>query len=65
MAKNKGARITITLECQCQTSGNSDKRNKGVFRYTTSKNRRNTVHRLELNKFCPICNCHTKFKEIK
>nr|QCI06559.1 ribosomal protein L33 [Erythroglossum lusitanicum] len=62
MGKNKGARITITLECSCI---NQKKRKKGIFRYTSSKNRRNTPARLEINKFCPYCNSHKKFKEIK
>ena len=71
MAKNKGSRIIITLECPCK-SINKDinnstnlKRRKGIFRYTTSKNRRNNPARLELKKFCPYCNIHENFKEIK
>jgi large subunit ribosomal protein L33 len=64
MAKNKGVRIIITLECtECRT--NLDKRSPGVSRYTTKKNRRNTTNRLELKKFCPHCNKHTDHKEIK
>lgn len=67
MAKNKGARIVITLECSCKNAIKTDitKRKKGIFRYTTTKNRRNTPARLEINKFCPYCNSHKKFKEIK
>nr|QVY58047.1 50S ribosomal protein L33 [Betaphycus gelatinus] len=65
MGKNKGARITITLECECRHSKNSTKRKQGIFRYTSSKNRRNTPNRLELKKFCPNCNLHSNFKEIK
>ena len=65
MGKNKGARITVTLECPCRHLNDISKRKKGVFRYISSKNRRNTIHRLELNKFCPVCNRHTAFKEIK
>nr|YP_009395995.1 ribosomal protein L33 [Dasya naccarioides]ARW65181.1 ribosomal protein L33 [Dasya naccarioides] len=66
MGKNKGARITVTLECICKSSNdNTIKRKKGNFRYTTLKNRRNTPARLELNKFCPYCNTHNTFKEIK
>lgn len=64
MAKNKGSRILITLECtQCST--NTAKRSEGVSRYTTSKNRRNTSARIELKKFCPHCNSHTVHREIK
>ena len=40
MAKNKGTRIQITLECtECRS--NNNKRSVGVSRYTTQKNRRN------------------------
>ena len=56
MAKNKGARIIITLECKTP---------EGVYRYNTTKNRRNTPNRLELNKYCPITKKHELFKEIK
>jgi large subunit ribosomal protein L33 len=64
MAKNKGVRIVITLECtECRT--NPSKRTNGVSRYSTMKNRRNTTARLELKKFCPHCNSHTVHKEIK
>ena len=63
MAK-KGARLIITLECtECRT--NTNKRSKGVSRYTTTKNRRNTTGRLEIIKFCTHCNAHTIHKEIK
>ena len=65
MGKNKGARIVITLECSCRSLKNISKRKKGIFRYTTSKNRRNTPNRLEIKKFCPNCNKHSMFREIK
>lgn len=65
MGKNKGARIVITLECECRNSLNNIKRKPGIFRYTSTKNRRNTPSRLELRKFCPNCNSHQNFKEIK
>lgn len=64
MTKNKGSRITITMECSCK-SNNSMKRNNGVFRYTSTKNKRNTPSRITLRKFCPNCNKHNLFKEIK
>jgi large subunit ribosomal protein L33 len=64
MAKGKGARIIVTLECtECRT--NPEKRSPGVSRYTSTKNRRNTTARLELKKFCTNCNRHTVHKEIK
>ena len=64
MAKNKGTRILITLECtECRS--NLNKRSAGVSRYLTQKNRRNNPERLELKKFCSNCNRHTVHKEIK
>jgi large subunit ribosomal protein L33 len=64
MAKNKGIRILITLECtQCRS--NLEKRSLGVSRYSTQKNRRNNPERLELNKYCRHCNKPTIHKEIK
>jgi large subunit ribosomal protein L33 len=64
MAKTKGTRIIITLECtECRT--NTEKRSSGISRYTTMKNRRNTPNRLEIKKFCPNCNRHTSHKELK
>jgi large subunit ribosomal protein L33 len=64
MAKNKGARILITLECtQCRS--NLNKRSSGVSRYLTQKNRRNNPQRIELKKYCPHCNEPTIHKEIK
>lgn len=65
MAKNKGSRITINLESCNQKTAFNEQRKKGIFRYTTTKNRRNTPHRLEIKKFCPNCNRHRLFKEIK
>ena len=64
MAKNKGVRILVTLECtECRS--NTNKRTNGVSRYATTKNRRNNPNRLELKKFCAHCNSHTLHKEIK
>ena len=64
MAKNKGTRILITLECvDCRT--NINKRSSGVSRYLTQKNRRNNPERMELKKYCPHCNKSTNHKEIK
>lgn len=66
MAKSKGARIVIHLECStCRTENLDNKRKAGVFRYTTNKNRKNTPSKLEIKKFCPNCNKHVQFKEIK
>jgi len=64
MAKNKGTRILITVECtECRS--NLNKRSVGISRYHTQKNRRNNPERLELKKYCPNCNRATIHKEIK
>jgi large subunit ribosomal protein L33 len=64
MAKNKGPRIVITLECsECRQS--DIQRTPGVSRYLTSKNRRNTPQKLEISKYCRYCNKHTIHKETK
>ena len=64
MAKSKGTRILITLECtECRS--NLNKRSIGVSRYHTQKNRRNNPERLELKKYCQYCNKPTIHKEIK
>lgn len=64
MAKNKGSRILVTLECtECRK--NISQRSPGVSRYATTKNRRNNPNRLELKKFCPHCNFHSLHKETK
>nr|YP_009396607.1 ribosomal protein L33 [Vertebrata australis]ARW65793.1 ribosomal protein L33 [Vertebrata australis] len=65
MGKNKGARVIITLECLCRSTTIGDQRKKGIMRYTTCKNKRNTPNRLEIKKFCSYCNKHELFKEIK
>lgn len=65
MAKSKGSRIVITLECSCYTKESIDNRKKQKMRYSTCKNKRNTPHRLEVKKFCSQCNRHSLFKEIK
>ena len=65
MGKSKGSRIVITLECTCENKITSSIRKKGIMRYSTCKNKRNTPQRLELKKFCPQCNKHGLFKEIK
>ena len=64
MAKSKGARIFISLECtSCRI--NTNKRSEGVSRYLTQKNRRNTPERIKLKKYCTHCNKSTIHKEIK
>ncbi len=64
MAKSKGPRVYVTLECsKCRE--NKNKRSQGVSRYLTSKNRRTTTDKLELAKYCKYCNLRTIHKEIK
>ena len=64
MAKNKGPRIMVTIECtECRH--NTNQRTPGISRYLTSKNRRNTPDKLEILKHCRYCNRHTLHKEIK
>lgn len=64
MAKNKGPRIQINLECtECRI--NLLKPRMGVSRYLSSKNRRNTSQKLELKKYCRFCNSHTLHRETK
>jgi large subunit ribosomal protein L33 len=48
-------REIITLAC-----GECKRRN-----YSTTKNRRKTSERLEMNKFCRYCRKHTAHKESK
>nr|YP_010383632.1 ribosomal protein L33 [Crepidomanes minutum]UEQ13209.1 ribosomal protein L33 [Crepidomanes minutum] len=65
MPKTKDIRITIRLECTECNQKEIHKQSRGVFQYTTQKNRRNTPTRLELNKYCPYCYKNTIYKELK
>ena len=48
-------RVRVTLRCnECK------QRN-----YNTTKNKKNTPDRLELNKYCPFCRKHTLHSETK
>ncbi len=60
MAK-KGNRIQVILECTEQK--NSDV--KGMSRYITTKNKKNTTERIELKKYNPFMKKVTIHKEIK
>ena len=61
MAKKKGNRVQVILECtEHKKSGLP-----GTSRYITTKNRKNTTERLELKKFNPIMRKVTVHKEIK
>lgn len=60
MAKQEN-RIQVILECTtCRESGKP-----GVSRYVTTKNRRTTTNRIELNKYCKFERKHTPHKEVK
>jgi large subunit ribosomal protein L33 len=61
MAKKKGNRIQVILECtEHKNSGMP-----GTSRYITKKNRKNTPERIELKNFNPILKKVTVHKEIK
>ena len=61
MAKSKGNRVQVILECtEHKNSGLA-----GTSRYITTKNRKNTPERIELKKYCRYCNIHQTHKEIK
>lgn len=61
MAKKKGSRVQVILECtEHKNSGMP-----GMSRYCTEKNRTKTTTRLELKKYNPILKRHTIHKEIK
>eukprot|EP00193_Tetraselmis_chui_P001803 CAMPEP_0177754066 /NCGR_PEP_ID=MMETSP0491_2-20121128/1806_1 /TAXON_ID=63592 /ORGANISM="Tetraselmis chuii, Strain PLY429" /LENGTH=60 /DNA_ID=CAMNT_0019269415 /DNA_START=229 /DNA_END=411 /DNA_ORIENTATION=+ len=60
MAKKKGIRCIITLEC-------TEARGEGgtPSRYVTQKNRKNTPERLEIKKYNKFLRRVTVHKEIK
>ena len=61
MAKSKGNRIQVILECtEHKASGQP-----GTSRYITTKNKKNTPDRLEVKKDNPILKKRTVDKEIK
>ena len=60
MAK-KGNRVQVILECTEQKESGV----AGMSRYITTKNKKNTPDRLELNKYCPFCRKHTVHTETK
>lgn len=61
MAKKKGDRIQVILEC----TEHKDSGVSGTSRYITTKNRKNTTERLELKKYNPTLRRMTIHKEIK
>jgi len=61
MAKKKGDRIQVILEC----TEHKDSGMSGTSRYITTKNRKNSTGRMELKKYNPILRKNTIHKEIK
>ncbi len=61
MAKKKGNRVQVILECTEQKKEGVP----GISRYHTTKNRRNTTGRLELKKYNPYLKRHTLHREVK
>jgi len=61
MAKKKGDRIQVILEC----TEHKESGKPGTSRYVTTKNRKNTTGRMELKKYNPILRRYTIHKEIK
>jgi large subunit ribosomal protein L33 len=61
MAKKKGNRVQVILECtEHKESGMA-----GTSRYISTKNRKNTPGRLELKKYNPVLKKVTLHREIK
>ncbi len=61
MAKKKGNRVQVILECTEQRKLGVP----GISRYITEKNKRNTPGRLELRKYNPYLKRYTLHREIK
>ena len=60
MAK-KGNRVQVILEC----TEHKETGVAGMSRYITTKNKKNTTERLELEKYNPVLKKYTVHKEIK
>jgi len=61
MAKKKGNRIQVILEC----TEHKESGMPGTSRYVTFKNRKNTPSRMEQKKYNPILKKVTLHREIK
>lgn len=61
MAKSKGNRIQVILQC----TEHKESGMPGMSRYITTKNKKNTPDRLELKKFNSVLKRMTVHKEIK
>ena len=61
MAKSKGNRIQVILECtEHKATGQP-----GTSRYITTKYKKNSPYRLEVKKYNPVLKKMTVHKEIK
>jgi large subunit ribosomal protein L33 len=60
MGRNKN-RIQVILECTEHRATGT----RGMSRYITTKNRKNTTERIELKKYNPVLKKYTVHKEIK
>lgn len=61
MAKKKGDRVQVILECTEQKKTGVP----GISRYITTKNKKNSPSKLELKKYNPYLKKVTVHKEIK
>jgi len=61
MAKKKGNRIQVILEC----TEHKESGMPGTSRYISTKNRKNTPSRLELKKYNSVLKKVTLHREIK
>ena len=59
--KAKGNRLQVILECTEQR----ERGGKGISRYITTKNKKNTTQRLERKKYNPFLKKVTLHREIK
>ena len=74
MPGKKGNRPWVHLHCQGKRKRSKRDKDGNVItleakcnehNYVSEKNKRNTVDRMELKKYCPMCNAHTLHKESK
>ncbi|MFT6843876.1 MAG: large subunit ribosomal protein L33 [Flavobacteriales bacterium] len=61
MAKGKGNRVQVILEC----TEHKETGKAGTSRYITTKNRKNSPDRMELKKYNPVLKKYTVHREIK
>ena len=59
--KAKGNRVQVILEC----TEHKESGMPGMSRYITTKNRKNTTHRLKMMKYYPVMKNMTLHKKFK